>query len=111
MYAHHSASIKRETAGALHSNLCARTSLKSPCQTAAETMQEQERISNEEAEKRLKAALTAKKPLNSVSRVASPGIGAPATDVSTDAKSGQDTVSKDDVAEPHSTSVPTVPEV
>lgn len=39
-------------------------------------MQEQERIANEEAEKRLKAALTAKRePGATVSRVASPAIG------------------------------------
>lgn len=43
-------------------------------------MQEQERIANEEAEKRLKAALTAKRePGSSTSRVASPAIGASAT--------------------------------
>lgn len=39
-------------------------------------MQEQERIANEEAEKRLKAALTAKRePTSTASRVASPGVG------------------------------------
>lgn len=52
-------------------------------------MQEQERIANEEAEKRLKAALTAKRePGATASRVASPAMGAgnPATPESTDPK-------------------------
>jgi len=45
-------------------------------QKAALVMQEQERVANEEAEKRLKAALTAKRePSNSVSRVSSPSVG------------------------------------
>lgn len=40
-------------------------------------MQEQERVANEEAEKRLKAALTAKRePSTTASRVASPALGA-----------------------------------
>ncbi|KDR65812.1 hypothetical protein GALMADRAFT_148396 [Galerina marginata CBS 339.88] len=44
--------------------------------TSALAMQEQERIANEEAEKRLKAALTAKRePGSAASRVASPAIG------------------------------------
>jgi THO complex subunit 2 len=38
-------------------------------------MQEQERVANEEAEKRLKAALTAKREPPTASRVASPSIG------------------------------------
>lgn len=38
-------------------------------------MQEQERIANEEAEKRLKAALTAKREPTATSRVASPSLG------------------------------------
>jgi len=39
-------------------------------------MQEQERLANEEAEKRLKAALTAKRePTTAASRMASPSIG------------------------------------
>lgn len=79
-------------------------------------MQEQERIANEEAEKRLRAALTAKKPLNSASRVASPGIGAAVTDIPTDSAAiDQDAVPKEDTAmetEPTSpASVPPVPEV
>ena len=50
-------------------------------------MQEQERIANEEAEKRLKAALTAKRePGVTASRVASPAMGNPATPESTDPK-------------------------
>jgi THO complex subunit 2 len=50
-------------------------------------MQEQERIANEEAEKRLKAALTAKRePGVTASRVASPVVGNPATPESTDPK-------------------------
>ncbi|KAJ7755620.1 transcription factor/nuclear export subunit protein 2-domain-containing protein [Mycena maculata] len=66
---------------------------------AAEAMQEQERIANEEAEKRLRAALTAKKPLISASRVASPGIGAAVTDSPTDpAAQTQDPASKEDTA-------------
>jgi THO complex subunit 2 len=45
-------------------------------QKAALVMQEQERVVNEEAEKRLKAALTAKhEPSNTVSRVSSPSVG------------------------------------
>lgn len=40
-------------------------------------MQEQERVANEEAEKRLKAALTAKRePSNTTSCVSSPSVGA-----------------------------------
>jgi THO complex subunit 2 len=38
-------------------------------------MQEQERVANEEAEKRLKAALTAKREPAMTSRIASPSIG------------------------------------
>ena len=38
-------------------------------------MQEKERLASEEAEKRLKAALTAKREPNNASRVASPSIG------------------------------------
>ena len=50
-------------------------------------MQEQERIANEEAEKRLKAALTAKRePGATASRVASPAVGNPATPESSDPK-------------------------
>jgi hypothetical protein len=50
-------------------------------------MQEQERIANEEAEKRLKAALTAKRePGVTASRVASPAVGNPATPESSDPK-------------------------
>ncbi|KAF9569407.1 hypothetical protein CPC08DRAFT_182366 [Agrocybe pediades] len=41
---------------------------------AALAMQEQERIANEEAEKRLKAALTAKREPNAASRTASPAV-------------------------------------
>ncbi|KZT71598.1 hypothetical protein DAEQUDRAFT_763816 [Daedalea quercina L-15889] len=43
--------------------------------TAALAMQEKERLASEEAEKRLKAALTAKREPNTASRVASPSIG------------------------------------
>ena len=50
-------------------------------------MQEQERIANEEAEKRLKAALTAKRePGATASRVASPAMGNPPTPESSDPK-------------------------
>ena len=50
-------------------------------------MQEQERITNEEAEKRLKAALTAKRePGATASRVASPAVGNPATPETSDPK-------------------------
>lgn len=49
-------------------------------------MQEQERVANEEAEKRLKAALTAKRePSTTASRVASPSLNAPG-DLTTDMK-------------------------
>ncbi|KAJ7667690.1 transcription factor/nuclear export subunit protein 2-domain-containing protein [Mycena polygramma] len=66
---------------------------------AAEAMPEQERLANEEAEKRLKAALTAKKPLASTSRVASPAIGVAVADSIADSKSAvQDTASKEDVS-------------
>ncbi|KAF7353062.1 THO complex subunit 2 [Mycena venus] len=75
----------------------------------AEAMPEQERIANEEAEKRLKAALTAKKPLIAASRTASPGIGA--SDAPMDSKPAtQDATPKEDVimeAEP--TSLASVP--
>lgn len=40
-------------------------------------MAEQERIAGEEAEKRLKAALTAKREPTSASRIASPRLGTP----------------------------------
>lgn len=50
-------------------------------------MAEQEREKNKEAEKRLKAALTAKRePSATASRVASPAIGNPATPESVDPK-------------------------
>ena len=50
-------------------------------------MQEQERIANEEAEKRLKATLTAKRePGATASRVASPAVGNSATSESADPK-------------------------
>ncbi|KAF7355034.1 THO complex subunit 2 [Mycena sanguinolenta] len=80
---------------------------------AAEAIPEQERIANEEAEKRLKAALTAKKPLTAASRTASPGIGA--ADTPMDSKPAvQDAALKEDVpmeAEPTSLgSAPPVPE-
>ena len=46
-------------------------------QKAALALQEQERVANEEEEKRLKAALKAKRePSAATSRVSSPGIGA-----------------------------------
>jgi THO complex subunit 2 len=48
-------------------------------QTAALSMQEQERVANEEAEKRLKAALTAKREPANVSRMASPSVGTSGT--------------------------------
>jgi THO complex subunit 2 len=80
------------------------------CQAAAEAMPEQERLANEEAEKRLKAALTAKKPLTGSSRVASPAIGGGA-DTPTDSKAVvQDTTSKEDVPMETEPPVPT-PEV
>lgn len=61
-------------------------------------MQEQERVANEEAEKRLKAALTAKRePSNVTSRVSSPSIGA--TNISKDAPGEQ----KISTIEPNST--------
>lgn len=45
-------------------------------QKAALAMQEKERVANEEAEKRLKAALTAKRePSSTTSRVSSPSVG------------------------------------
>ncbi|KAK7061446.1 THO complex subunit 2 [Favolaschia claudopus] len=62
---------------------------------AAEAMSEQERIANEEAEKRLKAALTAKKPLIAASRTASPGVGTP--DASVDTKAAADASLREDV--------------
>lgn len=50
-------------------------------------MADQEREKGEEAEKRLKAALTAKRePSAAASRVASPAIGNPVTPESSDAK-------------------------
>ncbi|KAJ7283481.1 transcription factor/nuclear export subunit protein 2-domain-containing protein [Mycena rebaudengoi] len=68
---------------------------------AAEAMQEKERTANEEAEKRLKAALTAKRePLNSASRVASPGVG-----------SSQMQLLKEDVAMDGDSISPTAPPV
>ncbi|KAF7331994.1 hypothetical protein MKEN_00079700 [Mycena kentingensis (nom. inval.)] len=73
----------------------------------AEAMQEQERLANTEAEKRLKAALTAKKPQAANSRTASPGAGTSTPDTSAESKSLQETISKEDVAmEP----VPNAPE-
>lgn len=64
-------------------------------------MQEEERVANEEAEKRLKAALTAKRePGTATSRLASPKIGSSqlSADASTDQKpSLQDTSAADDV--------------
>jgi THO complex subunit 2 len=77
-------------------------------------MPEQERIANEEAEKRLKAKLAAKKPMIAASRTASPGVGAADTPV--DLKPAvQDSTSKEDVpmeAEPTSlAAVPPTPEV
>lgn len=66
-------------------------------QAAAEAMPEQERIANEEAEKRLKAALTAKKPLIAASRTASPGVGA--ADAPVDSKPAvPDATPKEDVS-------------
>jgi THO complex subunit 2 len=75
-------------------------------------MPEQERLANEEAEKRLKAALTAKKPLTGSSRVASPAIGGGA-DTPTDSKAVvQDTTPKEDVPMETEPPVPTpTPEV
>ncbi|KAJ7067990.1 transcription factor/nuclear export subunit protein 2-domain-containing protein [Mycena amicta] len=66
----------------------------------AEAMQEQEKIANAEAERRLKAALTAKKPLTSSSRMASPGVGAPVPEASAEAKPvvPQDAGQKEDVS-------------
>ena len=50
----------------------------------------QERLANEEAEKRLKAALTAKRePSASASRVASPAVGTPGNAESTTAPSAE----------------------
>jgi len=50
-------------------------------------MAEQERIAGEEAEKRLKAALTAKREPATASRIASPRLGTPALfDATSDAK-------------------------
>lgn len=61
-------------------------------QASALAMQEQERVANEEAEKRLKAALTAKRePASSASRVASPSLGNPSTpEPSSDTKPSTD---------------------
>lgn len=80
-------------------------------------MQEQERIANEQAEKRLKAALTAKRePATSVSRVASPSIGNggtpdPVTDYkpSVEEMSAADDISMD--AEASTAPTPPAPEV
>jgi hypothetical protein len=113
LYAHHSAGLECEAFGA--SGLTSHApNVDHPGQAAAEAMQEQERLANEEVEKRLKAALTAKKPLNSASRVASPG--ATAADVPVDSKSPvQDTVPKEDMvmdSEPTPpASAPPAPEV
>jgi len=77
-------------------------------QTAALSMQEQERFANEEAEKRLKAALTAKREPAIASRMASPSVGVsntveplanPNHDTSPDAPpSVQETGMQEDVA-------------
>ncbi|KAF7301535.1 hypothetical protein MIND_00719000 [Mycena indigotica] len=75
---------------------------------SAESQQEQERIANTEAEKRLKAALTAKKPQASTSRMASPGAGTPVPDPSTEAKP-QDAGQKEDVSMEIATAVPESP--
>jgi THO complex subunit 2 len=65
-------------------------------------MQEQERVANEEAEKRLKAALTAKREPNTTpSRVSSPTAGAASTakDLSVEQKpSGTEVTLSEDVS-------------
>jgi THO complex subunit 2 len=54
-------------------------------------MQEQERAANEEVEKRLKAALlTKREPGTTASRIASPTIGTPASEILADAKQPPD---------------------
>jgi THO complex subunit 2 len=55
-------------------------------------MQEQERVANEEAEKRLKAALTAKREPTITSRVASPSIGNTNTNNEAPANSAADLI-------------------
>jgi THO complex subunit 2 len=81
-------------------------------------MQERERVANEEAEKRLKAALTAKREPVIASRVASPAVGvmnAPAElptntnpDMSMDATSTQENNAPDDATMDTETSTASV---
>lgn len=75
-------------------------------------MNEKERIASEEAEKRLKAALTAKRePAASTSRVGSPAIGDSAPQ-SESAREGKAPTQGEDVAmEGTETSIPAQPEV
>ena len=79
-------------------------------------MAEQERIANEEAEKRLKAALTAKREPASASRIASPRLGTPTlAEAPVEAKPPlEETNTQEDVsmeAEPNSFASPPIPEV
>jgi THO complex subunit 2 len=74
LYANHSTNASRNTLG-MWQSLLPKTSAHPTIQTAALSMQQQERLANEEAEKRLKAALTAKREPPVASRVASPSIG------------------------------------
>ncbi|KAL6309570.1 transcription factor/nuclear export subunit protein 2-domain-containing protein [Sparassis latifolia] len=93
--------------------------------SAALEMQERERVASEEAEKRLKAALTAKREPNaSTSRVASPGMGdnSTATESHTDARASVAETHAADVSmespsegqgnsTPHTTESPWLPEL
>jgi THO complex subunit 2 len=75
-------------------------------------MAEQERIAGEEAEKRLKAALTAKREPASASRIASPRLGTP-TPLEAAAESNppvEDTSAREDVSmEVEANAVPSPP--
>jgi THO complex subunit 2 len=85
-------------------------------QCSALAMAEQERIAGEEAEKRLKAALTAKREPTSTSRIASPRLGTP-TPLEVVAHSNpavEDTSVQEDVSmevEANAVPSPAVPEV
>ena len=74
-------------------------------------MQEQERAANEEVEKRLKAALlTKREPGTAASRIASPAIGTPTSEILADAKQPPDESSGTDevLMEVDATSAPNI---
>lgn len=74
-------------------------------------MQEQERAANEEVEKRLKAALlTKREPGTAASRIASPAIGTPTSQILADAKQPPDESSGTDevLMEVDATSAPNI---